>query len=58
MSMKIIIIFRLFFFVLILGECVEKNQRKIRFERTQRPERPHGVGVQEFDDYLWRIQGP
>lgn len=37
---------------------MEKGQRKIRFERAQRQERPHGVGVQEFDDRLRRVPGP
>jgi len=37
---------------------MEKNQRKIRFERTQGQEGPHGISVQKFNDCLWRIQGP
>lgn len=42
----------------VLGESMEKNQREIRFECTEGQKRPHGISVQKFDDYLWRIQRP
>lgn len=37
---------------------MEKSQREIRFECSQRQERPHRAGVQKFHDHLRRLQRP